>query len=222
MESVAAIIDRPTVTGTWPVGNGSTYAVELDGVTHTLGTDNDLLSGTDGKWKLTPAKPLVNGTYDVVMKVTGADGQVTSSVGKGAVVVNVPPPPPPPPKEQPYDCVAALNTTAAAFPIRFEFDHDDLDADYVQTLNNYAGILKDPRCAATKMQITGYADYIGSDAYNMALSVRRANTVIAELGKDGVDVSKLSAAGAGKTNPLDPAHSGDARAKNRRAEFTTQ
>ena len=222
MESVAAIIDHPTVTGTWPVGNGTTYQVELDGVTHTLGKDTDLLSGTDGKWKLTPAKPLVNGSYDVIMKVTGADGQVTSTVGKGAVVVNVPPPPPPPPKEEPYDCVAALHTTAAAFPVRFAFNHDDLDADYLKSLTNYASVLKDSRCTSTKMLVTGYADYIGSDAYNLALSGRRANTVIAELGKDGVDASRLSAVGAGKTNPLDPAHSDDARAKNRRAEFTTQ
>jgi len=221
-DNVAATVDRPTVTGTWPAGNGNTYQLELDGVTHTLGKDTDLLTGTDGKWTLTPAKPLVNGTYDVIMKVTGADGQTTTSVAKGAVVINVAPPAPAPPPEKPYDCGAALATTAAAYPVRFEFDHDDLVGDYPANVSHYADILNDPRCKAIHMQVTGHADNIGSDAYNLALSVRRASTVAALLGKDGVDGSRISTLGVGKTKPLDPANTKDARAKNRRAEFNAQ
>lgn len=220
--NVASAGDRPTLTGTFPAGNGTKYQVELDGVTHTLGTDPDLTTDTSGKWTLVPAKPLVNGSFDVIMKVTGADGQVTNSVAKGAVVVNVPPPPPPPPPEKPYDCVAALGITSASFPIRFEFDHADLGANYIQSLNNYAKILIDARCAATKLKVTGFADYLGSDEYNIALSGRRAETVVGLLGKAGVDVSRLTTFAAGKTQPLDPANSADARAKNRRAEFTVQ
>ena len=222
VENVAATVDRPTVFGTWPVGDGIIYQLELDGVTHTLGKDNDLLGTPDGKWKLVPTKPLVNGTYDVVMKVTGADGQVTSTVAKGAVVINVPPPPPPPPTPAAYDCVAALSSVAAAFPIRFEFDHDDLGADFVEKLSNYGSILKDGRCATIKMQVTGHSDFIGSDEYNMDLSGRRATTVVDLLERAGIDGSRLSKAAAGKTKPLDPANSNDARAKNRRVEFTAQ
>lgn len=221
-ENVAATVDRPTVTGTWPVGNGNTYQVELDGVTHTLGKDTDLLTTTDGKWTLTPAKPLVNGTYDVIMKVTGADGQTTSSISKGAVVINVAPPAPAPAPEKPYDCGAALATTAAAYPVRFAFDHADLAEDYPMNVSHYADILNDPRCKAIHMQVTGHADNIGSDAYNQALSERRANTVAALLGKDGVEASRVSTLGVGSTKPLDPANTKDARAKNRRAEFNAQ
>ena len=221
-ENVAATVDRPTVTGTWPVGNGNTYQVEIDGVTHTLGKDPDLLTTADGKWTLTPAKPLVNGTYDVIMKVTGADGQTTSSVSKGAVVINVAPPQPPPPPEKPYDCGAALATTAAAYPVRFAFDHSDLAEDYPMSVSHYADVLNDPRCKAIHMQVTGHADNIGSDAYNLGLSERRAATVATLLGKDGVDSSRISTLGVGSTKPLDPANTKDARAKNRRAEFNAQ
>ena len=222
VQNIASEIAQPKVAGTWPAVNGNHYQVELDGVTHTLGKDYDLTTDTNGKWTLVPLKPLVNGTYDVVMKVTGADGQVTSSVGKGAVVVNVPPPPPPPPPEQPYNCVAALATTAAAFPVRFEFNHDDLSSTNQDNVSHYADILKDARCQAVHMQVTGHADYIGSDAYNMELSERRANTVTGLLSKEGVDASRISSLGEGKTKPLDPAHSNDARAKNRRVEFNAQ
>jgi outer membrane protein OmpA-like peptidoglycan-associated protein len=221
-ENVAATVDRPTVTGTWPVGNGNTYQLELDGVTHTLGKDPDLLTTADGKWTLTPAKPLVNGTYDVIMKVTGADGQTTSSISKGAVVINVAPPAPAPPPEKPYDCGAALATTAAAYPVRFAFDHADLAEDYPMNVSHYADVLNDPRCKAIHMQVTGHADNIGSDAYNQGLSERRASTVAALLGKDGVDASRISTLGVGSTKPLDPANTKDARAKNRRAEFNAQ
>ncbi|MDP8995974.1 MAG: OmpA family protein [Pseudomonadota bacterium] len=221
-ENVAATVDRPTITGTWPVGNGNTYQLELDGVTHTLGKDPDLLTTADGKWTLTPAKPLVNGTYDVIMKVTGADGQTTSSISKGAVVINVAPPAPAPPPEKPYDCGAALATTAAAYPVRFAFDHADLAEDYPMNVSHYADVLNDPRCKAIHMQVTGHADNIGTDAYNQSLSERRASTVAALLGKDGVDASRISTLGVGSTKPLDPANTKDARAKNRRAEFNAQ
>jgi len=187
-----------------------------------LGKDTDLLTGTDGKWTLKPAKPLVNGSYDVIMKVTGADGQVTSSVSKGAVVINVPPPAPPPPKEAPYDCAGALSKTAATNPIRFEFDHADLGEDYVKSLSSYASVLNDERCKAIHVQIVGHADSIGSDDYNKALSERRAATVSGLLGKAGIDATRLSSEGVGSSKPLDPDNSADARAKNRRAELSVK
>ena len=222
IDSVKSDKDRPTITGTWPVGNGNTLEVELDGVTHTLGKDTDLLSDTAGKWTLTPAKPVVNGTYDIVAKVTGPDGQSITDASKDELTVSVAAPPPAPPPSQPYDCEATLARIAAVFPIRFEFNHTDLAGPYPDALAQYAALLKDKRCATVKLQIAGHADYFGSEAYNLTLSEQRAQSVIDALAKAGIETSRMSGIGFGKTKPLDPAHSNGARAKNRRVEFTEQ
>ncbi|MEP6826637.1 MAG: OmpA family protein, partial [Aestuariivirga sp.] len=222
IESVKSDSDHPTIKGTWPVAAGNTLQVELDGVTHTLGKDFDLLSDASGKWTLTPTKPVVNGTYDVVAKVTAADGQSTLDAGKDELTVAVAPPPPAPAPEQPYDCEGTLAKIAAVFPIRFEFDHADLGDKYQQALNQYTALLSDARCAALKVQVVGHADYLGPESYNMGLSENRAKTVIDALTAAKVDAGRLSSNGLGSSKPLDPAHSNDARAKNRRVEFSIQ
>ncbi|MDE2384277.1 MAG: OmpA family protein [Alphaproteobacteria bacterium] len=220
VESATSDSDHPTVKGTWPVGNGNTLQVELDGVTHTLGKDYDLLSDTAGHWILKPAKPVVNGTYDVVAKVIAPDGQSTIGAASKALTVNVAAPPPPPPAAEAYDCEGTMARIAAVFPIRFEFNHDDLAGAYPNALGQYAALLKDARCTSLKVQVAGHADYIGSEAFNQGLSERRAQTVIDALTKAGIDKARLTGIGYGKTKPLDPAHSNDARAKNRRVEFS--
>ena len=222
IESTKSDSDHPTIKGTWPVAAGNGLQVELDGVTHTLGKDFDLLSDTSGKWTLTPIKPVVNGTYDVVAKVTAADGQSSLDASKDELTVAVAPPPPPPAPEQPYDCEGTLAKIAAVFPIRFEFDHADLGAKYQQALSQYTALLSDKRCAALKVQVAGHADYLGPAAYNMGLSENRAKTVVDALTAAKVDAGRLSSIGLGSSKPLDPAHSNDARAKNRRVEFSIQ
>ena len=52
------------------------------------------------------------------------------------------------------------------------------------------------------VQVTGYTDRIGSDAYNDGLSKRRADTVASELQQHGVPESKLIAQGRGKSAPV--------------------
>ena len=137
-------------------------------------------------------------------------------------MVAVAPPPPPPAPEQPYDCEGTLAKIAAVFPIRFEFDHADLGAKYQEALSQYTALLSDTRCAALKVQVTGHADYLGPDAYNMGLSQNRAKTVVDALTAAKIDAGRLSSIGLGSSKPLDPAHSNDARAKNRRVEFSIQ
>ena len=220
VEAAKSDSDHPTVKGTWPVAAGNSLQVELDGVTHTLGKDFDLLSDASGKWTLTPTKPVVNGTYDVVAKVTAADGQSSTDASKGELTVAVAPPAPAPAPEQPYDCESTLAKIAAVFPIRFEFDHADLGPKYQQALSQYAALLNDKRCAALKVQVAGNADYLGSEAYNMGLSENRAKTAVDALTAAKVDAGRLSSIGNGTSKPLDPAHSDDARAKNRRVEFS--
>lgn len=54
----------------------------------------------------------------------------------------------------------------------------------------------------TDVDITGYADRLGSDKYNLKLSQRRANAVREYLVGKGVDGSRLKAYGKGEANPV--------------------
>ena len=54
----------------------------------------------------------------------------------------------------------------------------------------------------TDVDVTGYADRLGSDKYNLKLSQRRADAVREYLVGKGVDGSRLKAYGKGEANPV--------------------
>jgi OOP family OmpA-OmpF porin len=64
----------------------------------------------------------------------------------------------------------------------------------------------------------GHTDWIGSDAYNQALSVRRADAVKAYLVSKGVPANRITASGKGKANPVADNRTAAGRAQNRRVD----
>ena len=128
-------------------------------------------------------------------------------------------PPPPPP---PYDCVAVMTRIASVFPIRFDYDLTDITKPFDVSVSQYAALLKDPRCTSLNVEIRGHADFRGSEIYNMGLSQRRAEVIMAMFEKAGVDVTRLSVKAFGKSQPLDPALTDEARSKNRRVEISAR
>ncbi len=74
------------------------------------------------------------------------------------------------------------------------------------------------------VQLKGYTDAKGEDAYNLGLSKRRADAVKTWLAAHGVPDARLQAAGFGEADPVAPNHKSDGkddpegRAKNRRVE----
>ena len=111
------------------------------------------------------------------------------------VVVQAPPPPapvaPPPPVYQKITLSAtelfAFNSAMLSIP------QPKLD-DIAAALNANPQI--------NQVVITGYADRIGSDQYNLKLSERRANSVKTYLNEKGVDGQRLNAVGKGESNPV--------------------
>ena len=72
-----------------------------------------------------------------------------------------------------------------------------------------------------KIRLDGYTDSIGTVAYNIKLSDRRATAVMNYLIKEaGVASSEITAVGHGKADPAVDNKTAGGRAKNRRVEIS--
>ncbi|MDD3991950.1 MAG: OmpA family protein [Desulfobacterales bacterium] len=122
-----------------------------------------------------------------------------------------PPPPPPVVKTPPKKPSWVFND------IKFDFDKATLRPESYSVVDGIYEALRDnPELA---VEIQGHTCAIGTDAYNMGLSQRRANTVLNYLQNKGIDSSRLSAKGFGESQPIDSNKTKEGRANNRRVEF---
>ena len=67
--------------------------------------------------------------------------------------------------------------------------------------------------------IVGHTDSVGTDAYNMDLSQRRAQAASAYLQSLGVPASRLQTAGRGESEPITSNDTDEGRQRNRRVEI---
>jgi outer membrane protein OmpA-like peptidoglycan-associated protein len=88
-----------------------------------------------------------------------------------------------------------------------------------QLLRDVARVLKD-NAWIKKIQVEGHTDDVGNLQTNMKLSKDRAASVLKFLVSEGIEEARLASEGFGPTKPIDPAKTKEARAKNRRVEFT--
>ncbi len=70
-----------------------------------------------------------------------------------------------------------------------------------------------------RLEVTGHSDDVGARRQKLQVSRARARSVVAILRRAGVPGERLSAKGAGDSQPADPARTREARAKNRRASL---
>src|SRR5208337_1022632 len=99
--------------------------------------------------------------------------------------------------------------------VSFDFDSDKLTQAAKDNLDQFAKALRDPQLKGQKFEIDGHTDATGAENYNLGLSERRANAVVAYLASLGIDPTNLVAKGFGKSKPrvADPYS-----AENRRVE----
>lgn len=101
--------------------------------------------------------------------------------------------------------------------VTFDFNSDRVRPEFLPTLADMARILnQDPRSTVT---IVGHTDSVGSDAYNMDLSLRRASSVATELSLRGVDRGRLYTEGRGERQPRADNATEQGRRMNRRVEI---
>jgi peptidoglycan-associated lipoprotein len=99
--------------------------------------------------------------------------------------------------------------------IHFDFDKYDIRPGDTAILKGNAEVLK--KYHMVKIQIEGHCDERGTNEYNLALGERRANSTKKYLLSLGVSPERVSTISYGEERPLDPGHTEEAWAKNRRA-----
>lgn len=106
--------------------------------------------------------------------------------------------------------------------VLFDFDSADLKPGAADVLGEIAEVLVLLEDAPA--QIRGHTDDVGEPDYNLDLSQRRADAVVAYLVDAGVDAGLLTAEGVGEAEPVAPnrnpdgSDSPEGRAENRRVE----
>ena len=122
------------------------------------------------------------------------------------------PPPPPPPAPAPRK-VATLTGP------QFDFNKATLRPDGRTAVRTAADTLRGTK---ERVLVTGYTDSVGSDAYNLRLSERRANTVRDALVAEGIAADRITTKGMGKSNPVASNETAEGRARNRRVDIVAQ
>jgi opacity protein-like surface antigen len=123
---------------------------------------------------------------------------------------SAPPPPPPPP----------VAPAAPSFMVFFDWDRSNLSQQALATIGQAAQVFKTKGNA--RITATGHTDTSGPEAYNMALSLRRANAVKDALVRNGVPAQAITVIGRGEQGLLVPTADGVREPQNRRVEIVIQ
>jgi outer membrane protein OmpA-like peptidoglycan-associated protein len=101
--------------------------------------------------------------------------------------------------------------------ITFGVDSANIDTGFRNTLDQVASTLI--QYEKTYVDVLGHTDSTGSDAYNQALSERRASSVADYLSSRGVQSARLATRGYGESQPKASNLDAAGRSANRRVEI---
>jgi len=101
--------------------------------------------------------------------------------------------------------------------IRFDTNKSSLTPTAKANLNKLVNVFTE--YPDTNIQIYGYTDNTGSEAYNLTLSEQRSSSVKEYLIAKGLHSSRFSTSGFGEADPIATNETADGRTQNRRVEF---
>ncbi len=104
--------------------------------------------------------------------------------------------------------------------LNFGFDKFDITNEMLPSLEQALTVLQ--QRPDLDIVCEGHTDGIGSEAYNQALSERRAKSVVDWLVKHGIDSQRIEAVGYGKMKPKYDNATAEGRALNRRVEIRSK
>ena len=110
------------------------------------------------------------------------------------------PPAPPPPAPKAAAPAPKPEKVTTASTVNFDFDRYVIRPDSRTKLDDLVGKLRNVTLEV--VIAVGHADRLGGDAYNMKLSVRRADSVKAYLVSKGIAASRVYTEGKGERQPV--------------------
>jgi len=118
-----------------------------------------------------------------------------------------------------YDKAAIndANNVLAEKVIYFEYDSDQISADYQELIAHHGKYLA--ANADMKVRLEGHADERGSREYNVALANRRAQSVRRLVLFQGVNADQVDVISYGEEKPVALAHDEESWQLNRRVEL---
>ena len=135
-------------------------------------------------WRSGAGECVHTGFWQPVMAIIGCDGKVAEEAKPEPVAAPAP---------------AMVSTDGK---VNFGFDRADLDAGATAAIDTLVGEAKS-KGGIKSVRVTGHADRIGTEEYNLDLSLRRAGAVGDYLTqKAGVDAQSIELAGKGESQPL--------------------
>ncbi len=122
--------------------------------------------------------------------------------------------------EEPPPPATPAPPPARNFLVFFDFDRSNLTPRALDIVKEAASVAKAGKNA--RVTCTGHTDTAGPANYNLALSLRRANTVKEALVREGVPADAIAVVGKGKTTLLVQTKDGVREPQNRRVEIVVQ
>jgi iron complex outermembrane receptor protein len=117
----------------------------------------------------------------------------------------------------PPPTVAPTPSVPKSYLVFFDFDKSDLTPQATEIVDQAAKNAGPAKI--TQLTVTGHTDTVGSDAYNLRLSRRRAESVATQLEKDGIPSGEIEIVAKGKRDLLVPTADGVREPQNRRVQI---
>jgi len=108
------------------------------------------------------------------------------------------------------------------FILYFKFDSSELSSQSENLLPAIIKFIKTRKSSDIEIVISGHTDRVGDKAYNITLSLKRANSVKDKLVSLGVDAAIIEVTSHGEGNPLIKTADNVSEPKNRRVEVTVK